>query len=210
VHCLHDIGAREQSHEALERFIEPGPHINGAKQHEADTLRQFKTARDKMEQNSMNVASASRGRFFRACVSLLAAAGILAGSAPSIALEPGNDTVPFATSVADIYGDMEVLVSISTSAAAQASITTSSDVDHILVVCSGTRRVSNVRLLFLSADIDLQVKSTDAARTLLGSSTAGGTANESVTVPATHHAVIARVFGFSGAISSYNIGITCS
>jgi hypothetical protein len=163
-----------------------------------------------MDQNMNDVATARRGKFFRACVSLLAAAGILVSSGPSMALEPGNDTVPFATSTADISGDMEVLVSIGTGAAAQASITTASDVDHILVVCSGTRRVSNVRLLFLSADIDLQVKSTDAARTLLGSSTLGGTQNESVTVPATHHAVIARVFGFSGAISSYNIGITCS
>ncbi len=163
-----------------------------------------------MDRNMSDIATASRGKFFRACVSLLTAAGILVSSAPGMALEPGNNTVPFATGTADIYGDMEVLLSISTSAAAQASITTSTDVDNILVVCSGTRRVSNVRLLFLSADIDLQVRSTDAARTLLGSSTAGGTTNESVTVPATHHGVIARVFGFSGAISSYNIGITCS
>ena len=163
-----------------------------------------------MDQNMSDVATASRGKFVRACVSLLAAAGMLVSSAPSMALEPGNNTVPLATSTADIYGDMEVLVHTGLSAAAAASITSSTDVDHILVVCSGTRRVSNVRLLFLSADIDLQVKSTDSARTLLGSSTAGGTADESVTVPATHHAVIARVFGFNGAISSYNIGITCT
>ncbi|HTV19971.1 MAG TPA: hypothetical protein VMG12_14900 [Polyangiaceae bacterium] len=163
-----------------------------------------------MNHNIIDVETARRGRFFRACVGLLAATGILVSGTPSMALEPGNNNVPLADSAADIYGDMEVLVSTSTSAAAQASITTSTDIDHILVVCSGTRRVSNVRLLFLSADIDLEVKSTDAARTSLGSSTLGGTQNESVSVPATHRAVIAKVYGFSGAVSSYNIGITCT
>jgi hypothetical protein len=163
-----------------------------------------------MMRNVNDVANPRRRKLFRACISLLAAAGMLVSASPSMALEPGNNTVPFATSTADIYGDMEVLVHTGTSAAAQASIATTGDVDHILIVCSGTRRVSNVRLLFLSADIDLHVLSTQASRAILGTSTAGGTTNESVTVPATHHGVIAKVFGFAGATSSYNIGITCT
>lgn len=159
--------------------------------------------------------SSAHGRTLRASFGLLASAAILAGSAPALASEPGNNSSPFTGPGLDIEGDMEVYVSSDTTGFATSSldIASSSDVDYVLLVCSAGRKVSQVSLGWLSANINAWIFNTDGILIHTGDST--------FTPPIDHksftlssgtqdNAVVVAVFGEAGATGSYLLHFACS
>jgi hypothetical protein len=95
-------------------------------------------------------------------------------------------------------------------------ISTSSDVDYFMAVstapCGTNGRLSRIRIggtaSSTGADLDLQVFTPNG--TFVGGSYSG-TINESVDVSAQQaNALVAKVYGYNGAIDSYFIELTCT
>ncbi|HYQ45996.1 MAG TPA: hypothetical protein VER11_28700 [Polyangiaceae bacterium] len=124
-----------------------------------------------------------------------------------------NNNFPAANSANDLAEDMQVLVTSGPSGAdttTNPTISTSTDVDYILIVCTANRKVTRVTMGNLNADIDLYVFGTTSAHPLLGQSILGGSQSETVNLAPTTNAVVAKVVGFSGATSSYIVGFGCT
>jgi hypothetical protein len=87
------------------------------------------------------------------------------------------------------------------------AISSSTDVDHLIVVC-GTGKVQSVSINFNSnKDLDMVVY--DLSGNWLGSSTGTGD-TESVGLSAvSKQAVVMKVYGYNGAQNPYNISIVC-
>jgi len=150
---------------------------------------------------------------FRRGISVLTSAAILAASTASLAGEPVNNNFPAANSANDLAEDMQVLVTSGPSGAdttTNPTISTSTDVDYILVVCTANRNVSRVTLGNLSADIDLYVYGTTSAHPLLGQSILSSSQPETVNLSPTTNAVVVKVVGFNGATSPYIVGFGCT
>lgn len=150
---------------------------------------------------------------FRRGVGVLASLAILAGPTAALANEPVNNNFPGANSGNDLNDDMQVVVTsglTGVDTSVNPMISSSTDVDYLLLVCSGNRKVSRVGLNFLNADIDLYVYATTINHPLLGQSILGGTSNETANITPTYSAVVAKVVGFNSATSSYILAFACS
>lgn len=159
--------------------------------------------------------NAARGRTLRASFALLTSAAILAGSAPALASESLNDSSPFTGPGLEIAGDVEVYVSSDTTGFVNATldIDSSSDVDYVLLVCNAGRKVSQVSLGWLDANINAWVFDTDGTLIHAG--------DDTFTPPIDHksftlssgvrdNAVVVAVFGEGGATGGYILHFACS
>lgn len=147
----------------------------------------------------------------KASLAACVVAALLAAAGTSQALEPGNDFPPYNNSdTSGFYGNPTVFqsrLSGNFNWLNFEAITTSTDRDYAILGCQG-RPVKSVGIKDLTADLDIQVF--DLGGVLLGGSTLGGTASESVNVAAQNkQGVVLRVFGFSGATGPYTVIVGC-
>lgn len=146
---------------------------------------------------------------FRRLTAGLLLAAALTSTHMGFALEPQNNTAPWAWPQS--RGDATIYNADGLSSGWGDSfedINSSSDVDYFLVMCTG-RKITSVGIGFTQAgDLDIQVF--DPAGSLLGSSQ-GVTSSESVNVSAFNkQAVVLKVYGYLGATGPYGLGIGCS
>lgn len=146
---------------------------------------------------------------------LFALAVVIAGEHASFANEPTNNTFPGGSP--DWYGT-PYMFECSTSGCGfgggsfggyPLEISSSSDIDYFVVVCGAHKTISSVSInINTSADLDLQVYKLDGS--LVGGSY-GTTNYESVTTSsATMNALVAKIYGYGGAQSGYQLNFACT
>lgn len=142
----------------------------------------------------------------RICAGLLTAAALAAAPA-SWATEPANDVAPWHWRGYDGETTIYSPPAGGYTYNSYEAITSSTDVDHIIVTC-GTGNVQSASISFnAGSDLDLVVY--DMSGNFLGASTGIGS-SEYVNLNAVgKQAIVMKVYGFQGAQSPYNISIVC-
>jgi len=146
---------------------------------------------------------------------LVALAAVVGGERVSFANEPTNNTFPGGSSIWN--GTAYVFECPGSSCGWGGGyfggylleISSTTDVDYFLLVCGGNTTVSSVWMnISTTADLDLAVYKPNTA--LIGSST-GTTNTETVNSSgAKMNAVVAKIYGYNGAKSGYQINFACS
>lgn len=139
---------------------------------------------------------------------LLMGAFLLAPT-PGDAMEPSNDQGTWKHP----YGNIDLTFYTTAAPGSRwggvEAISSSSDVDHVLMACNG-RNVTGVDIYLEPGTGDLDIYVYDLAGNLLGSS--GGVTNfETVYLSAfTKQAVIIKVYGYLGATGAYHPAVYCA
>jgi hypothetical protein len=139
---------------------------------------------------------------------LLLGAFLLAPT-PGNAMEPGNDQGTWKHP----YGNMDLTFYTTAAPGSRwggvETISSSSDVDYVLMACNG-RNVTGVDIALDAGAGDLDIHVYDLAGNLLGSS-GGVTSYETVYLSAfTKQAVMIKVYGYAGATGSYQPAVYCA
>jgi len=145
---------------------------------------------------------------------------IVGGAPVAIASEPGNNT--FTPSSVALTGDWEVMVDSGSGhsfGVKSGSLSSTTDVDYILVTCGSQDRqhIETIQLggdstaanQPLPGDFDIYLYDLDS-NSAFASGTLGGTSAESIDLTSSHrNTVVAKVVWFAGSVGTYYLRPTC-
>ncbi len=147
---------------------------------------------------------------------LFALAAVVAGEQAAFANEPTNNTFPGSSS--DTWYGTPYVFECGSGGCSFGSgyfggylleISPTGDVDHFLLVCSGNKTISSVSIdITTAADLDLEVYKPNTG--FVGGSY-GSTTTETVSTSAAGmNALVAKIYGYSGAQSGYHLTFYCA
>jgi len=131
-------------------------------------------------------------------------------SQPGLALEPHDNAAPWKWTYG--YGNATLFVSKGAVGWGAEDISSSSDVDYLVMACTGgapSRKIRYVSLNFSHARGDLELGVYDLAGNQLASST-GVSDSEFLDIGAFGaHVVVLKAYGYNGATGPYGVSLTC-